>query len=66
MSSELSDKVGHPELAEMAARPLPRMLLVEDQDFEWMRVLYDAIRSADPRKREEFRALCEKILHVTK
>jgi transcriptional regulator with XRE-family HTH domain len=63
---KISDKVGHPELADMAARPLPRSLLVEEQDFDWMRSLYDAIKIADPKTREEFRALCEKILRVTK
>lgn len=63
---KLTDKVGHPELADMGSRPLPQALLVEEQDFEWMRALYDALKSADPKTREDFRALCEKILHVTK
>jgi len=63
---KLSDKVGHSELADMASRPLPQALLVEDHDFEWMRSLYDALKAADPKTREDFRTLCEKILHMTK
>ena len=63
---KLSDKVGHPELAEMGDRPLPRSLLVEAADFEWLRSIYDALKIADPKTQEDFRALCEKLLRVTK
>ncbi len=57
---------GHSALAEMAKRPLPQALLVEDQDFEMMRSLYDAYRSADEKTREEFEALCIRLLRMSK
>lgn len=65
-ASGMGGNEGHSALAEMAKRPLPQALLVEDQDFEMMRSLYDAYRSADEKTREEFEALCIRLLRMSK
>jgi transcriptional regulator with XRE-family HTH domain len=64
--AEAGGNEGHSALAEMARRPLPQALLVEDQDFDLMRSLYDAYRSADEKTREEFEALCIRLLRMSK
>jgi transcriptional regulator with XRE-family HTH domain len=60
------EQQGHSALAELERRPLPRALLVEEHDFEFMCSLYDALRSADEKTKSEFAALCQKLLRVTK
>jgi transcriptional regulator with XRE-family HTH domain len=61
-----SEQQGHSVLAELEKRPLPQALLVEAQDFDFMCSLYDAFRAADEKSRQEFVALCEKLLRVRK
>ena len=60
------DQQGHSALTELERRPLPRALLVEERDFEFMCSLYDALKSADEKTKEEFSALCQKLLRMTK
>lgn len=41
-------------------------LLVSGPDYAFMRSLYDAYRSADPRTRQAFATVCESMLNVPK
>ncbi len=50
-----------PEAAATASQ-----LVISNNDFDFMKNLYDAYRKADPKTRHAFSTLCESMLKITK
>jgi transcriptional regulator with XRE-family HTH domain len=48
-----------------SAKPAGTILPVQNEDLDFMRVLYNAYRQADSKTRQEFASACENVLHVT-
>jgi hypothetical protein len=46
------------------ARPNGSILPVQNEDLDFMRILYSAYRQADPKTRQEFASVCENVLNV--
>lgn len=47
-----------------AAKAAGTILPVQSEDLDFMRVLYNAYRQADPKTRQEFASVCENVLKV--
>jgi transcriptional regulator with XRE-family HTH domain len=65
-ATHAAESAGHSALEELSRRPLPQALVIEEQDYEFMRTLYESLRAADEKTRTEFAALCEKLLCMRK
>ncbi len=67
-SLKLSDRLGVPEgsAPAQASPDVVPHIIVDPADHEFMRLLYDAIRKADPKTRDAFATVCESLLKLPK
>ncbi len=64
LSGRLGKEDSHSTKAELGS--INGALVVERGDFDFMRGLYEAYRSADPKTRLTFSAMCENVLRLPK
>jgi len=74
-TQKLSGRLGKPDGSAPTApggpettRGIPSLqqLILADGDYNFMRVLYDAYRHADPKTRQAFATVCESMLNLPK
>ena len=63
---KLSSKLGGPMPTESDLQNSMLSVIVQNQDYSFMKGLYEAYQSADPQTRQAFASVCESILHLSR
>jgi transcriptional regulator with XRE-family HTH domain len=63
---KLSSKLGGPMPTEADLQQSMLSVIVQNQDYPFMKGLYEAYQSADPQTRQAFASVCESILHLSR